>query len=361
MKKQLFALLSMLITTTGFGQVSISAQVPPYGIVHKDQFWNLVVVSGQSNAMSIQVQLDVVNKVTNQPVFSATSKAFSISKGSNRVQIADASPLVYTYYATGGNFQADGLLPVGEYTACYTLIDTRLKEAAVAQDCVPIQVQLLSPPLLNNPADKSILSEPVSLFSWIPPAPASMLNNPSYDLTMVEVGQGQSQLSAIQQNIPVLSAKNLQNNFYTYTLSTPTLDTSKTYAWYVTVNNNGLPIGQSDIWTFSYKKSFSTNVTETDAFYTLKPAAEAAYAAFSNSLKIIYQNDAGDSSAHYFITDLTEMKMGVIAEGDTKLSPGQNFIAMPLNKFHEDRLYLISFVNSRKEKWALKFVKEKSK
>lgn len=359
MKKQLFALLGMLMSAITFGQVSFSAQVPPYGIVHKDQLWNLVVVSGQNG--SVTIQLDVVNKLTNQPVFSATSKTISITKGSNRVQIAEVSPLTYSYYANGGNFQTDGLLPVGEYTACYTLVNTHLKEAAMAQDCVPIQVQLLSPLLLNYPADKSILSEPVSLFSWIPPAPATLLNNPTYDLTMVEVGQGQSQLSAIQQNIPVLSVKNLQTNFYNYTLSAQALDTSKTYAWYITVNNNGQPAGQSDIWSFRYKKQLNTSITESDAFYSLKLSSEAAYAVFSNSLKIIYQNDAGDTITHYSISDLKEVKQGLIAEGDVKLTPGQNFIEMPLSKFHDDRLYVISFVNGRKEQWSLKFIKAKRK
>lgn len=357
MKKQLLALLSMLVTATTFGQVNFSAQVPPYGIVHKDQLWNLVVVSGREGTLLVEVQLDVVNKVTNQPVFSATSKTISILKGSNRIRIAEASPLTYSYYATGGNFQEDGLLPIGEYTACYTLIYKQFKESAAVQDCVPIQIQLLGPPLLNSPADKSILSEPVSLFSWIPPAPASLLNNPTYDLTMVEVNTEQSQLSAMQQSIPVLSVKNLQNNFYSYTLSAPSLDTSKTYAWYVTVNSSGLPVGQSDIWTFRYKKQLGATTIVADAYYSLKSASEAAYAVFSNNLKIIYQNDAGDSSAHYSIMDLKEVKEGVVAEGETTLKPGQNFIEMPLNGFRDDRLYVIKFVNSRNEQWSLKFVK----
>jgi hypothetical protein len=111
----------------------------------------------------------------------------------------DIQPVQYNYLAAE---LTSGFIPLGSYVACYRVSRVGPKgPEPMADECVRININPLSPPLLNTPADKSILPTIYPQFSWLPPTPAEMFSNLNYDIAIAEVLPGQSPAEAILNNV----------------------------------------------------------------------------------------------------------------------------------------------------------------
>ena len=214
-------------------QISMTLQVPPAGVLVKNQLWNMLLVNSGASSTTVRVQLSLLDEKNNQPVLTAISAPLLLTRGARQVQAKDLSPIQYSY--NGPSFHADedpnGLLPVGSYQACYTVMVSDKGTVVRVENCIQVNVDPLSPPLLNTPADEGLLYTPYPQFTWLPPAPVGLFNDLSYDLVVVEVLPGQGKADAIQQNIPVYSAGFVKNLYMNYPSSYRSLDTSRLYAW----------------------------------------------------------------------------------------------------------------------------------
>src|SRR5882757_4839590 len=107
-------------------QVSMTLQVPPVGVLVKNQLWNMMVVNAGSYNMLIRVNLVLLDEKTNQPVLTAISAPVLLPKGAKQLQARDLGPVQYAY--SDPAFHADGdpngMLPAGGFQACYTVVNT---------------------------------------------------------------------------------------------------------------------------------------------------------------------------------------------------------------------------------------------
>jgi hypothetical protein len=342
-------------------QLSMTLQVPPSGVLVKNQLWNMLLVNSSNYNMLVRVSLVLLDQRTNQPVLTAGTMPILIGKGARQLQAKDLGPIQYTY--TGPAFHADqdpnGLLPAGTYQACYSVIAAEKAVSPMVENCIQVNVDPLSPPLLNTPADEGKIYTAYPQFTWLPPTPIGLFNDLSYDLILVEVLPGQAKADAIQQNIPVYSAGLVKDLYMNYPSSYRSLDTAKLYAWRIIALNNNLPTAMSDIWTFRVIVPDKPVLRQQgDAYVDLKRGLDAAVAVAGEVLKLTYDNIPADTLVHYTITSLGDPGNPVVQKGDLQLRKGRNLLQLSLQKsagYVPKRVYLFSFINSRNESWTVKF------
>ena len=357
----LFCLLLSGVLHIAHAQVSMTLQVPPTGVLLKNQLWNMVLVnSGNSNVL-VQVNLALLDAQTNQPVITATSAPITLNKGARQLQARDLSPVQYAYSIPAARVDMDpnGMLPAGRYQACYTVVNIEKGNLTLVENCISVNVDPLSPPLLNTPANEDKLNTPYPQFTWLPPTPIGLFNDLGYAIVVVEVLPGQGKADAIQQNVPLNASVYTKDLFWNYPASTRSLDTGKVYAWRIVAMNSGKPVALSEIWTFTVTVAKPGKVqAKEEPYVEVKRAQDAAIATAGNVLRLSYNNAAADSVVKYTITSIEEAGNPVVQEGGLALQYGPNQLQVPLKnnkRLQSNKVYLLHFTSSRNESWTVKF------
>src|SRR5688572_5693410 len=78
-------------------QVVVSLQLPPSGILQKNQLWNMVVVNGAGQRFNMLVELNVFDSRNGNRVFSATSRLVEMNNGAKQIRMNDLMPIQYQY------------------------------------------------------------------------------------------------------------------------------------------------------------------------------------------------------------------------------------------------------------------------
>lgn len=362
----LFCLLLSGLLYKAHAQVNMTLQVPPAGVLVKNQLWNLILVNSGSSNLLVQVNLVLLDVQTNQPVITATSAPVSLGKGAKQLQVRDLSPIQYAYSIPAARVDMDpnGMLPAGRYQACYTVVNVEKGNITLVENCIQVNVDPLSPPLLNTPANEDKLMTSYPQFTWLPPTPLGLFNDLGYAIVVVEVLPGQGKADAIQQNIPLNATVYTKNMFWNYPASTRALDTGRLYAWRVVALNSNKPVALSDIWTFRVATAVKPAVipVNEEPYVEVRRAQDAAIATAGKVLRITYNNAAADTAVTYTITSIEEAGNPVVQEGELKLQFGQNQLQVPLRqnrKLVQDKVYMLRFASSRNESWTVKFTVNK--
>jgi hypothetical protein len=355
-----FLLIALtMLSIQAVAQVNMTVQLPPTGVMQKAQLWNLLLVSGGASAVWVRVELRITDAQSNQPILTGESRNILLTKGGKQLQVADLSPISYEYLSPTADRNANGMLMAGSYIACYSVIQLSGDASAlVAEDCLPFAVEPVSPPLLNNPADQSVVEGNLPQFTWIPPAPLSIFSNLNYDFTIVELRSGQSAAEAMQSNIPVYHTSHLKDQFLNYPATAVALDTAKTYAWTVVAKDNSQFAAQTDIWTFKVKGVTPEKVVVTQkAYVQLKKGLDGSAVACSGALQFGYSNDAGDANVTYEIIRL-DAGRNVVKTATLALEPGMNNVMVDVKKLSltSGQSYLFRLKNGRREYWQIKFI-----
>ncbi len=362
LKKYLLIGLLLSAVHTGQSQLSMTLQVPPAGVLVKNQLWNMLLVNGGDKNMLVRVNLVLLDATTSQPVMAANSAPIVITKGARQLQSKDVAPVQYTFSipAAGIDMDPNGMLPAGSYLACYTVQNAEKSDVTILENCIALNIDPLSPPLLNTPADGDNLLTKYPQFTWLPPTPVGLFNDLGYSMIVVEVLPGQGSGDAIQQNLPVYTAGYTKDRYVNYPASFRALDTSKLYAWRVVALNNGKAVALSETWTFRVAAARpAVKPKPEEPYLNLKRGQDAAIATGGKVLRLAYENPAADSVLTYTITSLEDAGNPVVQQGQLKLRYGTNLLQVPLqrkNGLVQDKVYLFRFTNSRNENWSIKFM-----
>lgn len=156
-------LISMCIAQA---QVSMTLQVPPTGVLMKNQLWNMLLVNGGAGQL-VRVNLVLLDVKNNQPVLTAASAPLTLGKGVHQLQAKDLSPIQYVYTAPASRVDMDpnGMLPAGTYQVCYSVVNVEKGSLTLIENCIPLNIDPMSPPLLNTPADGELLNTPYPQFT----------------------------------------------------------------------------------------------------------------------------------------------------------------------------------------------------
>lgn len=339
-------------------QVTVNAQLPAGGLVQKDQLWNLMVINNSGTIIDVVITMSLQDALTGQPVMSANTGMVILNKGLKIITAKDLQPIVYNYDVPE---YSNNFLPIGSYTACYQIYTAGEAEHIVSSDCIGVNIDPLSPPILNAPEDKANLQTPYPQFSWMPPAPFDMFSDLSYDILVTEVLPGQAPTEAIQYNTPIYARDNILQTVDNYPSSYLELDTAKTYAWQVIARNGVNYAAKTDVWTFRiHKDPIPADVVTNTPFMQLATSNVKNGIAPNGVLKIVYYNKSVSKTIKVSILDLS-------ATG-TKAAPvefnvagikGENYIQYDLNKIMNTKnggVYLAQIIDDQNEKWFIHFV-----
>jgi hypothetical protein len=356
MLKRLFAIALFVLPVIGKAQVTLNAQLPQAGFVQKEQLWNLILVNNNADVLDLSIQMNLQDAITGQVVLTATTGNLLLGKGVKMIRSGDIQPISYNYSAPD---LSRNYLPMGAYMACYQIINNaNRKETPLAEECIRINIDPLSPPMLNSPSDKSEIETPYPQFTWMPPTPFDMFSSLSYDLLVTEVLQGQSAIEAIQYNTPIYSKGNISQPYESYASSFNKLDTGKLYAWQVVAKNGMNYAAKTEVWTFKVAPpSWLTMIIEQAPFIKMKKDNPEKGIAPNSILKLSYVNETTDTTAKISIVDLSAANK-TNNQFTISLKTGENLIQYNLKKnFHleKGKVYEAQIINSRNEKWVMQF------
>lgn len=351
MVKKLISLLALSPLLVQ-AQITISVQLPSSGMIQKDQLWNLVLANSGNTTMEVSVLLNLQEAATGQSVLSAGTRTILLPKGTKMLSASDVQPVQYNYNATG----LSNYLPLGSYIACYSVARrTGERMESLGDECVRITINPLSPPLLNTPADKSVLRTALPQLSWTPPSPLDMFDNLSYDISIAEVMEGQSPADAILYNTPVYVKSHSKQTFENYPSSYSKLQEGKTYAWLVTARNGENYAVATEVWTFSIAEDSLTTQTENASYILLKDKNEQAGVGYLSSgvLQVKYYSfDAEHETAVRFLR--ADGKL--MGEKKQKIIYGDNFLRFKLgNSYRKGEVYFIEIKDRQNHTYTAAF------
>lgn len=326
MRKNLLLFFICLLPIMVCAQVTINVQIPQAGLIQKDQLWNIILINNQNELNGIIIKMDLTDAVTGQGLMTSTCNNVVLPNGVKIISAKDVQPVLYNVSDPdfSGNF-----LPFGSYIICYEVFYVAGKgEESLGRECVNLQVDPLSPPLLNFPGDQSVIPSPNPQFSWLPPSPLDLFHALTYQLLITEVLPGQNAYEAIETNLPVYLKDRLESNFESYPVSATTLDTGKIYAWQVIAKNKSGYLVKSETWTFSLNKNEIPDVgLKPSSYILLDGKATGPYIIQSGTLFIKYYSFAKKQNGIFsFIDD----KGNVLETTNKEIRSGENYFDLKI-------------------------------
>jgi hypothetical protein len=332
-------------------QVTINAQLPPGGFVQKDQLWYLILANNKADVIDVNIKMSLQDAVTGQIVMSANSGSILLGKGIKIITSRDIQPITYNYNAA--DFSR-GYLPMGSYIACYQVYHIGEKgDEPLGDECVRINIDPLSPPLLNSPEDKSEVQSPYPQFTWMPPTPFDMFNNLNYEILVTEVMPGQSSTEAIQYNTPQYTKSNILQTYESYPSSFSALDTGKIYAWQV-VARNGLDYAvKTEVWTFKIKQAESFGEPVNGIYILLDNDITGTYSVTGDTLHVKYTSRSSTDSTNLVFTD---QQGNIVKQILKEIKPGDNYIDLGIgNDFQPGNTYRLTITDAFNRRHSLRF------
>ncbi|NII28736.1 hypothetical protein HB364_26885 [Pseudoflavitalea sp. X16] len=353
MSKKLINFLFFFSPLLMQAQITVNVILPPAGMVQKDQLWNLALVNNYNTQFEINILFTLQDAVTGQSVLSAGTRSISLGKGLKVLQARDVQPVQYNHAAAGftGNF-----LPLGSYLACYTI--SRIQgdgTETLANECVRLNISPLSPPLLNTPADKSVINSTYPQFTWLPPTPLDMFDNLQYDISVAEVMPGQSPAEAILYNTPKYVSGRLKLPYESYPSTYTKLEAGKTYSWQVTARNGDSYAAATEVWTFRVVNDSVQQTTAVASYIQLKNKQERSGINYITGKELHIKYYAYDPNRTTAIRILDRNK-AVLLEQKRDLVYGDNFISLKLdNRFHKGQVYQVEITDLNNNTYTAAF------
>ena len=346
MHRRLLLLIGLFTVFYCQAQVTMTLQMPPTGVLLKKQLWNMSLVYTGSLPIRVKITLTLSDLSTDEPLLTASTGLITLNKGAKVLQAADFTPIQYQFLSSAiGDRDPDGYLAAGNYQACYIVVQANEAQSALTEDCTSFEVAALSPPILNIPADESVVQTFTPQFSWLPPTPLNLFPNLSYRFNLVQVMPGQNPLDAVQQNVPVYANYNCADLFINYPAAGMALDTGKVYAWQVIAQNNLKPSEHSEVWTFKLTSPAIKISSTNSAYITLKKnfQQEGIYSVDNGNLSIrLYSFD----KPHVAELRFKSSERQIIKTVKQNINYGDNFLNYPLdNTFKKGQLYIVEITS----------------
>ena len=351
--------IAFILLGVAHAQLSVSLHEPPTGIVQKSQLWNFTMIYSGSLPINVVIGLSLFDTKDNQPVMTGVTRSLILSKGVRQLRASDVAPVDYNYFSSAFDISRlpDGLLPIGNYRACYTVYTgNKNAENVLSEDCINIEIQPLSPPQLNMPADSAQVETPYPQFNWLPPTPVSLFSDLNYDLLVTEILPGQTAESSIEENLPIYNVNHLNTLVNNYPASNKSLDTGKIFAWKIVAKNGNMFAAQSEVWTFSITpKKTGPLVPANGTYFELK--TDNSY----TSTGVIPDNILGIKYYSYDKTHDAEIRFlnqnGELIKKITRtIQYGNNFMVFNLDhSFSKETTYFIEITDLQMSRYKTSF------
>lgn len=344
MKQCVTLVLLFLLHAFAKAQVTLQPILPATGMIQKDQLWNILVINNTGVEYNCRIDMLLKDRISGQEFYTATTNTFPLGKGAKQLNANALNPIQYNDAVSSFNTKLQGLLPIGSYLACYSLVAFDGKAFSLADECVPVDVEPLSPPMLASPSDSTISEVRTTQFSWIPPAPLGIFNGLNYELIITELNEGQRADEALQQNIPFYNTSNLFSNSFIYPASAPQFEKDKWYAWQVIAKDNQNYACKSESWVFKATSIPVNQVFSNNSYVSLNQSAggQTIFYAQNNLLNIKYHSY---EAAHKGEIKLYGPNKQLMKKVKQDILYGDNLITVHLgNRFIRGQVYSVELL-----------------
>lgn len=332
-----FMLLLFLVTgLAARAQVVVTPQLPAAGLFMKNQLWNLAIVNSGYKPMTVQLQITITDQKTGQMVLAGNSRQFMLEMLPKQYTYNELGPAVYQ--DANPSYQVDnsptGYLPIGNFTICYNLLAFGGEGVgSLAEECLTMEVQPISPPQLVMPADADKVTNARPSFSWTPPMPYQLFSALQYEISVAEVQSYQTPAEAIQNNVPVWRKAGLLQTQIEFPSIAPALDTSKLYAWRIQAQNSLSPVSASEVWTFRVQPvANASRSKQPGAYYELPDYQNSKMVRVEGTLRFVFDNRDNQAEARIRLVALGDKSSEIVSLSTDrlKLTGGKNFIDINL-------------------------------
>jgi hypothetical protein len=248
-------------------QVTLNLRQPPPNQLALTDLWQLTVLyvsatGGQALPITVRLVGTVRTVDLRQQgglIVTATTSTFSLAPGpriftSQSINAAAPVQVQWTNPKIRDAVSATGRFPTGQYSACVEIfLISGNGTRSLASDCISATVELTSPPMLVSPPSGSPVELKYPIFSWTPPVPVSPRTRVQYTLKMVELHGRQTAGAAMLTNPAWLEQPASVGTTIQYPPSARDLKVGQRYAWMVLASSDGLPLGRSEVWEFTYQ------------------------------------------------------------------------------------------------------------
>ncbi len=340
-------------------QISLNLQIPGAGFVDRQQLWDMVVMNNGKAPVEVFIRMSLQEVTNGQVLLTAQSAPVWCSPGAKVINERLLQPVLYNNHHPDMNRR---YLPLGTYVLCFRAYTNGLKgEEPLAEECINIHIDPLSPVMLTSPENKAVVYTPYPQFSWIPPAPFEMFTTLQYLISVCEVKAGQQPIEAMMENIPIYTRGNLTQPYEQMNTSFSKLETGKTYAWQVTAVNGTNFSGKTEVWTFTIGKDSVAALVSGAPYVKLSNSPSEPSIAHQGFLKLNYRNTLTDSIGQFTVRNISNTdgkEAPVVFQFSMPLVRGENFIEYDMSKHKKlDKLvYELAFKNSAGQLYYMRFI-----
>jgi hypothetical protein len=325
MRKLLMICFCCFLLCSLKAQVTLQPNIPTTGLMQKKQLWNVLMVNGNAEALDGKLMLVLIDRRTGQELFTARSGIINVPKGPKLLNDVILNPIQYNYTSSLFNGRLQDLLPIGSYTACYTF---KAKEELLSEECIAIDIEPLSPPMLIFPTDSAKLDAMPAQFTWMPPAPMQLFGKLNYQVIIAEVKSGQQAAEALQENIPVFFENNLFSNVLNYPSSAKGFEKGKNYAWHVIAQDGTTYAAKTETWVFTINEQAKEQKAVSNTYFLINDA-NGVYELNSDSIAVKFNSYEGAFEAQF---DILNKNDKIIKQYKAALQVGDNYIKIPFDR-----------------------------
>lgn len=244
------------------GQIGIVLTQPPPNQLKVADLWRIRLTN--TTGQTIKVYLyGTADEAKDGPIVAATTAVFDLPPGVKTVTGNDIQPIDADYFNDRYKqfFLRTGQAPTGDYRVCVRVIDAATR-AELGTDCYDQVVQIVTPPVLVNPDDESTVNDRLPVFSWIAPTPLKPGQRPTYQLKIVEILGRQTPYDAMMSNPAFFTRERIPSQLFAFPIAARGFRADQRYAWRITATDGDFPLGQSEIWFFTWKPITTDRIGE---------------------------------------------------------------------------------------------------
>jgi len=352
MKHVLLLAGMMAAGLVALAQCSIQPILPSAGLVQKTQLWNVLVVNSSTTTLNCRLTLNLRDRESGQDVLTASTGLFTIAKEAKQLNAATLMPIQYNQLT--GNAMND-FLPIGNYTACYKLSAADDK-SVFGEECVSFDVQPLTPPMLNMPADSAVLSVQPSQFTWLPPTPTAMFNHLQYQVLITEILPGQKAEEAIQLNMPFYTDYYKTDNILTYPAVSASFEKDKWYAWQVVARDDNSYAAKSEVWVFSVSSTAAPTATPFSGNYIALQKHNSNTGTYVINGQLIGVQYYSYDSTHKGDIIIRDANGKVMKQANENIAYGDNYFYYTISSaFKKNEVYTIELIDKKGSRYTASF------
>ena len=357
-----FLLLCIGIAGTLNGQVRFQVVASNEGIYTADRLFQFTLLNTSPVATSGQVTIRLTSlrgELVAQ--YKSLSTVFNGTESQSGTQLEWLKNTEFGASASATLYREQGVLPYGQYVACYTFFDGKTTTSPV---CAEIYAKPQMPPRLNSPTDKEVILTTTPLLTWIPPMPdfGAVFQ---YNLHLVEQRDGQTCTEALAQNPPLFRAKGVEETVYqTSDADGLGLEIGKTYCWQVGAFTKNEAIGNTEMWAFTVgSTALVAVVANTEPYVMLKQDmdAESVRVKTNSVLRVAFNNRFYASNLKYSLRkEAIETTATTPPQYKINLVNGMNYLDIPvkISGVMPNAPYVLELTDTNNIKYYCRFVYE---